>query len=198
MRLGFFSLSKSICRMPLETWNDSACAVDSACRSADDPRPMGRAAWIWSAACSRLDWADKSMSSGQERWAGRSRRRRARRGRRRTSNAAQRPLLHVQCHLIPVRSFAYPTVCLCRVHIYAVLHPSIRYGVVANIIASHAIARGSIPRVGILFPFEMSARFETTTGTGTLGHSLIRNIMIQPPPRLLSLVQHTYGLSARR
>ena len=27
----------------------------------------------------------------------------------------------------------------------------IRYGVVANIIASHAIARGSIPRVGTLF-----------------------------------------------
>ena len=27
----------------------------------------------------------------------------------------------------------------------------IRYGVVANIIASHAIARGSIPRVGMLF-----------------------------------------------
>ncbi len=26
--------------------------------------------------------------------------------------------------------------------------PYIRYGVVANIIASHAIARGSIPRVG--------------------------------------------------
>ena len=26
---------------------------------------------------------------------------------------------------------------------------TIRYGVVANIIASHAIARGSIPRVGI-------------------------------------------------
>ena len=28
---------------------------------------------------------------------------------------------------------------------------SIRYGVVANIIASHAIARGSIPSVGIFF-----------------------------------------------
>ena len=32
----------------------------------------------------------------------------------------------------------------------------IRYGVVANIIASHAIARGSIPRVGILWEGEGS------------------------------------------
>ena len=34
----------------------------------------------------------------------------------------------------------------------------VRYGVVANIIASHAIARGSIPRVGIIllfFPFTL-------------------------------------------
>ena len=30
---------------------------------------------------------------------------------------------------------------------------AIRYGVVANIIASHAIARGSIPRVGIFVSF---------------------------------------------
>jgi hypothetical protein len=28
---------------------------------------------------------------------------------------------------------------------------NIRYGVVANIIASHAIARGSIPRVGTFY-----------------------------------------------
>ena len=32
----------------------------------------------------------------------------------------------------------------------------IRYGVVANIIASHAIARGSIPRVGILLEYSQA------------------------------------------
>ena len=36
--------------------------------------------------------------------------------------------------------------------------PTIRYGVVANIIASHAIARGSIPRVGISFATQRKLR----------------------------------------
>ena len=34
---------------------------------------------------------------------------------------------------------------------YNKLHKTVRYGVVANIIASHAIARGSIPHVGNFF-----------------------------------------------
>ena len=43
---------------------------------------------------------------------------------------------------------------------------TIRYGVVANIIASHAIARGSIPRVGSVLPCSVlndSFSFDSST-----------------------------------
>lgn len=36
---------------------------------------------------------------------------------------------------------------------YGVIHDHVRYGVTANITAFHAVARGSIPRIGVfLFP----------------------------------------------
>ncbi len=43
-----------------------------------------------------------------------------------------------------------PDLIIVRVIFGSLRQISFRYGVVANIIASHAIARGSIPRVGML------------------------------------------------
>ena len=73
-------------------------------------------------------------------------------------------------------------------HLMALLQ--IRYGVVANIIASHAIARGSIPRVGI---FQSQHDFGVLVRVRPIHYSELQYTAHRKPPRPTVLISRQTG-----
>lgn len=72
-----------------------------------------------------------------------------------------------------------------RIYSCVIKSDHVRYGVVANIIASHAIARGSIPRVGIFLITTSSTplRFRVSVSVFRDVHDLTCNYQVSVPTR---------------